>query len=159
MTIDQLLKMPVGEKTGGFILTVKKTKKAVKLPSGQYIHTVILVDDTGEMLADFKDQGGKGAYNPLVKGQEVRIVVSEIQHADPTSKEIALRSAKKLYVDQFTIATSTVAEFEAGEEYPDWRTTVRGKIRHGLVCSFIQAGKEIDKVEIKALEDYIMNGE
>lgn len=153
MTIDQLLKMPVGEKTGGFVLTIKKTKKAVQLPNKQYIHTVVLFDETGEMLADFKDQGGKGAYNPMIKGQEVKIIVSEIQQAE---------TGIKLYIDQFALATGNSEPdlgYAPGEDYPDWRTTVRGKIRHGLTCSYIKSGKEPDKDTVKKWTEFIMTGE
>lgn len=157
-TIKQLLAMPIGEKTGGgFILTVKKTKKAVQLPNKQYIHTVVLFDDTGEMLADFKDQGGKGAYNPMIKGWQVKIIVAEIQAADATGRCKEDQTGKKLYVDQFSVVTSQ--SNEPGDDYPDWRVTVRGKIRHGLVCAYIRAGKEIDKVEIEKTIEYIMEGE
>lgn len=148
MTIKQLLEMPVGEKIGGFVLTIKKTKKAVQLPNKNYIHTAVLFDSTGEMLADFKDPGGKGAYNPMIKGQEVKVIVAEIQQAE---------AGTKLYVDQFSLVTSQ--DFEPGNDYPDWRVTVRGKIRHGLVCSYIKAGKKIDKTEINTLIEYIMEGE
>lgn len=50
-----VLAMPCGERIGGgFILTVKSTKKYVYLPEGHPIYTVVLFDNTGEMLADFK---------------------------------------------------------------------------------------------------------
>ena len=156
MNIAQIQKMPVGERLGGgFVLTVKKTKKSVQLPDKTYIHTVVLFDSTGEILADFKDQGGKGAYNPLIKSQEVKVIVAEIQHAEVGTK---------LYVDQFALVTSQ--DLEPGEEYPDWRTTVRGKIRHGLVCSLIRAGEitiepitKKSKDFIEAMAEYIMTGE
>jgi len=170
MNIAQLQKMTVGERIGGgFVLTVKKTKKSVQLPNKYYIHTVVLFDSTGEMLADFKDQGGKGAYNPMIKGHDYKIIVAEIQHADPASKEIALRDAKKLYVDQFSKVTQGSEPdvgYAPGEDYPDWRTTVRGKIRHGLVCAFIQSGEiavepitKESKEYIEAMTEYIMTGE
>lgn len=160
MTIKQLLEMPVGEKIGGgFVLTIKKTKKEVLL-NGYYTHSVVLFDETGEMLADFKDPGGKGARNPMIKGWEVKIIVAEIQAAEPTKSGEAV---KKLYVDQFSVVTANVADqkvgYEPGDDYPDWRVTVRGKIRHGLVCSYIKAGKEIDKTKIEKLIEYIMEGE
>lgn len=164
ITIEQLKKMPVGEKIGGgFALTIKKTKKAVQLPDKTYIHTVVLFDKTGEMLADFKDQGGAGAYNPMIKGQEVKIIVAKIQHAE---------AGTKLYVDQFSIPSSgsePKVGYEAGEDYPDWRTTVRGKIRHGIVTSDKGAGivpncKETEKCKAYKMdalywEEFIMTGE
>lgn len=149
ITIAQLKAMPIGEKIGGgFVLTVKKTKKSVQLPNGYYIHTVVLFDPSGEMIADFKDQGGKGAYNPPIKGQEVKIVVAEIQHAE---------TGTKLFIDQFALVTSTGNE--PGEDYPDWRTTVRGKIRHGVTCAYIRAGKEPDKDTVNKWVEFIMTGE
>ncbi len=149
ITIEQLKKMPVDEKIGGgFVLTIKKTKKAVQLPNKTYIHTVVLFDKTGEMLADFKDQGGAGAYNPMIKGQEAKIVVAQIQHAE---------TGTKLYVDQFSLVTSQ--SLEPGSDYPDWRTTVRGKIRHGITCAYIQAGKEPDKDTVRKWTEFIMTDE
>lgn len=156
ITIAQLKKMPVGEKIGGgFVLTVKKTKKAVPLPNKLYIHTVVLFDETGEMLADFKDPGGTGAYNPMIKGQEVKIIVAEIQHAE---------AGTKLYVDQFSLVTQgsePKTGYEPGDDYPDWRVTVKGKIRHGIVCSLIRSGvctQDIDKSEVERLIEYIVDG-
>ena len=131
MKIKELLNGKVGERIGGgFVLTIKKTKKSVSLPNKHYIHTVVLFDDTGEMLADFKDPGGAGAYNPMVKGCQVKIVVAEIQQAEA--------GGKKLYVGQFSVVrgdSEPKVGYEPGDEYPDWRTTVRGKIRHGLCCA------------------------
>lgn len=166
MKIEQLKKMPVGQKIGGgFILTVKKTKKAVRLPNKNYIHTVVLFDNTGEILADFKDPGGAGAYNPMIKAQEVKIIVAEIQHAE---------IGTKLYVDQFALITSQPPEtnYAPGDDYPDWRTTVRGKIRHGQVCSALKGllaqGKTLEeaadeilahKTKIENLAEYVMTGE
>ncbi len=165
MTIDRLLKMQIGQHAaGGFVLTVKKTKKSVKLPNGRYIHTVVLFDNTGEMLADFKDPGGAGVYNPLIKGQQVKIIVAEIQAADSTGQAKVDQTGTKLFVDQFVLETSTQYK---EEEYPDWRVTVRGKIRHGLVCAGIKAGRinmvdEIPKTAKKIIEshiEFIMTGE
>jgi len=146
ITIEQLKKMPVGHKVGGgFVLTVKKTKKSVQLPNKHYIHSVVLFDSTGEMLADFKDAGGAGAYNPLIKAQEVNIIVAQIQDAE---------AGTKLYVDQFSLVTSQ--SLEPGEDYPDWRTTVRGKIRHGVVCAYIHSGREPDKETVREWVKFIM---
>ncbi len=165
MTIADILKYPVGYKFGGCVLTVKKTKKSVRLPNDRYIHTVVLFDSTGEMLADFKDPGGAGAYNPLTKGQQVKITVAEIQTADSTGQAKVDQTGTKIFVDQFVLETST--SNEPGEEYPDWRVTVRGKIRHGLVCAGIKAGRinmvdEISEKTKKIIEshiEFIMTGE
>lgn len=166
ITIKQLLEMKVGSKIGGgFVLTVKKTKKAVQLPNKHYIHTVVLFDSTSEMLADFKDPGGAGVYNPMKKGNEYKIIVAEIQQAEP-------QAGKKLWVDQFSVVrggSEPEVGYEPGDDYPDWRVTVRGKIRHGLVCAMIPKKEfgphsnmlvltDEDKKKIEELAEYIMEG-
>ena len=156
-TIEQLRKMPVGQRIGGgFVLTVKMTKKSVQLPNKKYVHTVVLCDETGEMVADFL---GLGSYLPLKKGQQVKIIVAEIQ-------ELVLKPGNdgiKLYVDQYQTLTQTLDEYDAeiASYKNQWEIEVRGKIRHGLVCSYIQAGVSIDKptkAKINELVEYIFNG-
>lgn len=154
MTITQLLAMPVESRIGGgFILTVKTTKKYVQLPNKKYVHTVVLFDKTGEMVADFLS----GTYNPLIKGEQIKIIVAEIQAL--VLKDGA--SGIKLYVSQFERLTQTLDEYEREQnEYAlVWDKQTRGKIRHGLVCSYIRTGAEIDKERIEQLVEYIMTGE
>jgi hypothetical protein len=154
-TIKQLREMPVGTRIGGgFVLTVKMTKKSVQLPNKQYVHTVVLCDETGEMVADFLDPG---TYLPVKKGQQIKIIVAEIQ-------ELVLKAGDngvKLYVSQFQVITQTIDEYEADTLIYQSRleSEIRGKCRYGLVCSFIRAGKPIDKAEIGLLVEYIMTGE
>lgn len=157
MIISQLLKMPVGQRTGGgFILTIKKTKKSVQLPNKKYIHTVVLFDNSGEILADFKDPT-KAGYIPLIKGQQVHIIVAEIQNAE---------SGIKLYVDQYEVVKGKPGPdyFQGFDDMPDYEAIVRGKIRMHTTCSFIRAGMnfyEIDKHKeaINKMVDFIMTGE
>lgn len=149
ITIDQLLKMPAGERMGGgFILTVKTTKKYVQLPNGNFVFTVVLFDNTGDILADFKCS----TYSPLIKGEQLAIIVAEIQQAE---------KGTKLFVHQFDRpkGKSEPDYYAGGDNIPDWETITRGKIRHGLVCSFIRSGKEIDVPYIEKLVEYIFTGE
>lgn len=160
ITIAQLLAMPCGERIGGgFILTVKSTKKYVYLPEGHPIYTVVLFDNTGEMLADFK--GAKGTYTPLIKGEQIKIIVAEIQAADPSSNKIVLKEGKKLFVDQFERLTQTLSEYEDQmvSYQEDWDRQIEGKCRHGLTCAYIRAGKEPNKDEINKWVKFIMTGE
>jgi len=161
MTIDQLLKMSVGEKVdGGVVFAVKTTKNWTRLPDNNYVFTVVLFDDTGEVLADFKN----AAYDPLKKRDNVSIVAAQIQAADPSSKKIALKEGKKLWVDQYVIVTNHASRtepdyYQGDEELRDWQAVTKGKIRHGLTCAYIRAGKAIDKQEIEKLVEYIFTGE
>lgn len=154
ITVAQLLAMPVGTRIGGgFVLTIKTTKKYVQLPNKKYVHTVVLFDNTGEMVADFLS----GTYNPLIKGEQVKITVAEIQ----TSVLKSGGSGIKLYVSQFERLTQTLDEYEQEQnEYKlEWDKQIRGKCRFGLVCSYIRTGAEIDKERIEQLIEYIMTGE
>ncbi len=163
MTTAELLKMPVGQKIGGgFVLTIKKTKKFVQLPNKSYIFTVVLFDATGEILADFKTIGG----SPLGKGRQVKVIVAEIQAADSTGRSKVDQTGKKLYVDQFSMVTQTITEYEdeLNEQEQRWDAITQGKIRHGLTCSLVKGKRSIDisvseKEEINSLVEFIKTGE
>jgi len=155
MTIDQILKMPIGQKFGGFDLTIKTAKKKWQV-NKTWMHQVCLMDETGEMLADVNI----GQYIPLHRGTRIHIIVAEVQDNE---------KGKKLYIDQFDRLTMTVPEYEAqiGSAEDDWDKVNRGKVRHGLICALIRSGqiKEEDiplgsgaKMKIEALVDYIMTG-
>ena len=168
MTIDQLLKMPVGEKVGGFSLSIKTYKKT--WPVGKvWFQQVILADATGEIPADVNlgkttipntQPGLRGHGNTL------KIIVCEVQNAEYLGKD-----RKKLLVDQFSSPTMTMTEYEAiqGNGLLEWEREIKGKIRHGIVCSMIQKLDDNmpinlrltpeQKKEIEALVEFIMTGE
>ena len=155
ITIAQLLVMPVGERVGGgFLMTIKTVKKSTQLPNGKFVHTVVLFDNTGEMLADIKDPG---TYNPPIRGTQLLIVVAEIQAAE---------KGTKLYIDQFDFPASKSEPdyYAGGDNIPDWQTITRGKIRHGIVCACIKTGNSLVRVnelkpQIEELVEYVFTGE
>lgn len=165
ITISQLLAMPVGEKIGGgFVLTVKTTKKWIRLPDNNYVFTVVLIDETGEILADFKN----ATYDPIQKQDTIAIRNGQVQAAEADSGLRASQEGKKLWIEQYTIVTSnasrtadSIRSYEnMGEDFPDWETIVRGKIRHGIVCSYIQSGRDVPQASyIESLVEYIFTGE
>ena len=152
-TIKQLLAMPTGEKVGGFELSIKTFKKNFQV-GDIWFQQVILMDTTGEMPADVNV--GKQRNSLRGRAASLKIVVCEVQEAEYLGKD-----RKKLLVHEHTIPTITVGEWEEEQEAIEtkWNKEIEGKIRHGLVCSFIKAGKEIDKPAIEALVKYIMTGE
>jgi len=168
MTIAELLSMPVGQKVaGGFILTVKKTKKSVRLPDKRYIHTVVLFDNTGEMLADFRDPSPT-EYNPIIKGRQISVIVAKIQAADSSGRAKVDQTGTKLFVKQYSIPTMAIDEYEQGltEDEERWDKINRGKVRHGLVCALIRAGEikiepiaDQSKEHIRAMVKFIMTDE
>jgi hypothetical protein len=115
ITISQLLDMPIGERTGGgFPLTVKHTHKIDKYtgekseaewtPSEGYVHEVTLTDGTGDILADMRTL----KYNKLIRRNEVKIIVCEIQHS-------ANATGKKLLVHEWDKVTCTADELPESE--------------------------------------------
>jgi hypothetical protein len=132
-TIKQLLEMPIGQKTGGYDLSIKTFKKNWQVDTIWWSQ-VIFMDGTGEIPADVKI-GTK--YNPL-RGrvaERIHIIVAEVQEAEYLGKD-----RKKLVVDQFSIPSITVDEYDQATE--DWNhfneEQIKGKIRHGLSCSYIE---------------------
>ncbi len=153
MTIKQLLAMPINEKVGGFELSIKTFKKTFQVGK-LWFQQVILMDSTGEIPADV-NVGTQ--HNPLRgRASSIRIVVCEVQEAEYLAKD-----RKKLLIHECTIPTTTMGEWEEEQEAIEtkWNKEIEGKIRHGLVCSFVKAGKGIDKPAIEALVKYIMTGE
>lgn len=157
MKIIDILKMPIGQKLGGFVLTIKIAKK--KWQVGKvWMHQVVLMDETGEMLADVRI----GGYLPLIAGNKIRIIVAEIQAVELPPKT-KFHNRTKLYIDQFEKLTITVPEYEAqmGNVEDDWDKVNRGKVRHGLCCAFIRSNTANPlniKEQIEELVEYIMTG-
>lgn len=157
-TIALLKNMPTGTKAGGFEFAIKTKKKLFKI-GDDWIHTLVLCDKTGDMLADVNI--GKG-YKPITT-PTIHITVSEVQDAELNNKPV-----KKLYIDQFTVPTFIGEPPELsdnGFELPDWEKIAEGKIRHGLVNTLLRTGEiksikptETQKIEIEKLIEYIVEG-
>ncbi len=148
MTIAQLLKMPVGTRIGGgFVLTIKTARKKTQVKNN-WIHTVTLFDETGEMEADVNIK----TYAPLIRSQEIKIIVAEIQQT---------RDGIKLYVDQFApvveVAEPPMSGFEI--QQADAAQVVRSKIKCLFLMGKFQSGKSDAEVlkssKSKILEEII----
>ncbi len=158
MTIQQLLDMKLYEEaSGGFVLTVKHTHKATKVPGG-WTHELTLTDDTGDILADMVME----VYTPFVRRQEIKIILCEIQ---PSTK------GKKLLVKKWEKITCTADELPERDQRDPLRQNgpnleARGKTKCRLACSSIEAeyatlddspeGKNARALVIK-LADWVMS--
>lgn len=149
--IEQIKEMPIGTRFGGFTKTIKTAKKKWQV-DGKWIHQVQLMDKTGDMLADVNI----GKYEPLIGGQEIRIIVAEVQET-----EVRNVPTLKLYVDQFSMPTITeppdVMNLSNGEP----ARVIRGKIKTWLAAGCLQSGtppREVDRDGIDSLVDWIMEG-
>ena len=145
MTIKQLLAMPIGEKVGGFDLTIKTAKKKWQIGS-KWMHQVLAMDETGEMLVDVNI-----AKNiPLQRAQTFWVIVSEIQDSE---------QGKKLYVDQFQLATVTEPDNVMDFGLAESERVIKSKVKCWLVAGCLQGGllpTHIDKNEIDELVYYVM---
>jgi len=166
MKIEQILIQPIGQRFNAGTLTIKTCKKKWQtkghnLASADiWWQQVIFMDETGEMPADIK----LGRYLPLNGKTEVNIIVAEVQNAEYLGKD-----RKKLVVDQHSLPTMTIDDYNSQED--EWFTAqqdqIKGKIRHGITCSYIKAGAirpqeklcKIWKERINDLVDFIMTGE
>jgi hypothetical protein len=155
MTIKEVQKLANGEKTGGFVATLKTIKK--KWQSGdEQIQTAVLADKTGEILAEIllaKNQYGTDTFS---RNEVLKISMAEVQQAT---------EGTKLYVERYIRETATEPDISYnGYELPNWDKINQGKVRHGIVCSYIRAiGKipdlsDVDKATIEKLVNYIMEG-
>ena len=144
MKIEQLLLQSHGQKIGGMTLTVKTSKKTWEIGKIWW-QQVVFMDGTGEIPADVKI----GGYNPIIRGSEVRVIVSEVRDAEYLGKP-----RKILVVDQYSIPTITVDEWNA--EVEEWRQLredeIKGKIRQGLSCAFI-AGFARREADVPAVSE------
>lgn len=142
--------MPLNTRINPGTLSIKTAKKKWQVKDVWY-QQVILMDKTGEIPADVKI----GKYLPLDGKKQINIIVAEVQEAEYLGKE-----RKKLVVDQFSIPTQTVDEYQSRQDELDKevKLVVESKIRCWLVSASIQ-GKELSKAEILKWQEFVMTGE
>ena len=150
MKISQILIQPLGQRFNAGTLTIKTCKKAWEVKNVWY-HQVVFMDNTGEIPADVKI----GKYNPLKRGQEVSVIIGTVRDAEYLGKP-----RKILFVEQYSIITQTIDEFESRQDEIDKevKLIVESKIRCWLVSASIQ-GKELSKVEILKWQEFVLTGE
>jgi len=156
MTIKQLLDMPIGQKVGGFELTVKKYPSKMVEVGKKKIQPVTFIDETGEMVGDVLN----AKYGAIHKGYKIHITVGVIQNGE---------KGKKLFVEQWWIPSITADEYEAikAKEFrqqvfdPEEEYIVQSKVRMHVVCSILTTGnfEDLDKEFINKWVDFIMTGE
>lgn len=158
MKIEQILIQPIGTKINPGAHTIKTAKKKWQVKDIWW-QQVVLMDGTGEIPADVKI--GK-KYVPLNGTGSINIIVAEVQNAEYLNKD-----RKKLVVDQFTIPTTSMAEYEQEQDQleDELKLIVQGKIRHGLVCvarrdlGFKGPLSQMHKECIRSDVKFIMTGE
>jgi len=150
-TIKQLLAMPIGQKWGGEIFTIKTAKKTWQVKDIWW-HQVILIDSAGdEMPADVKI----GTYTPLHSGWGIHIIVSKVQEAEYLGKD-----RKKLVVDQYSIPSTPIEEYESKQADLDReaKLVIESKIRCWLVSASI-TGIQQTKEQLLEWQEFVLTGE
>ena len=150
ITVEQLKEMPNNQGVGGFAMTISKIKKLTQI-GNNWIHQIVLADETGEILADVKI----GTQRiPLQRNQQIKIIVAKVQ-------DIA-EGGKKLYVDQSAQVTASEPDMLDKEGLIQ---EIRSKIMCWQVAAYLQAGNdsysavEFSKSdELKEIVDNIMKG-
>lgn len=148
MTIKDLLETELYEEvTGPFTLTVKHTHKCTKV-NGGWSHELTLTDDTGDILADMEME----VYSPLVRRDEIRILLCEIQ---PSTKD------KKIVVKDWEKITCTADELPQREPL---RQTVDPLGRSKVKCKLTEAWIKregfpgnVERREILRIADWVMS--
>ncbi len=147
INIKTLLDNPP-QRIGGFKKTIKTCKKMWQV-GDNWVHQVVLTDETGDILTDVMI--GKQCIK-LQRTQEIHVVVGETRN--DYDKIV-------LFVEEYVIASATEPPYVpnfTGEE-----KVVRSKIKCWLVASGIQSKQinlsdnfDVAKAKIELLVDFIM---
>lgn len=99
--------------------------------------------------------------NSLSSGSKVGIAYKDNQWTSKDGKQITSHNIV-MFTDANDIQyqSQNLPRKTNTNDAPDWDKIAEGKVRHGLVCALIQAGKDIKDIELvlPAYEDMVMNG-
>jgi len=152
MKVEQILMQPIGQRFNPGMLSIKTYKKTWQV-GDVWWSQVILMDETGEMPADVNV--GK-TYNPIRgRGIRISIIIAQVQNAEYLGKD-----RKKLVVEQYSMPTITMSEYESKQAEIDKeeRLVIESKIRCWLVSSSI-TGQKLTKAEILDWQEFVRTGE
>lgn len=161
MMVKDLKALAAGTEVKGFPLLIKTARKTFKDAVENVWQEVVFMDASGEMLGHIAMEGN----TPWQSKTNLCIMEATIQDTDERRKE----TMKLVVTDCFDAATPITFDQDQDLSAEDWRLNheneIKGKIRHGIVCSMIRAGDRPSakdpKVEkyINAWVDFIMTGE
>jgi hypothetical protein len=163
MNIAELLTKPVGfeyKDGAGFAVTVKTVKKSWPDALGDKIQQFLLTDATGEAIADVMLL--KTDYGPdhINRGSQLRITAFVLQ---PTA------GGARCFVTEYEQPVS-IGEPPPLPDYreqqapvqkrtePNWDLIAIGKVRHGVVCAYLQGGQEPNVSDVLYWTRFIMTG-
>lgn len=147
MTIKELKAMAVGTEVNDVVLTVKHTKKSIN-PKGNkaktgWIQQVVLMDETGDMLADIKID----RFLEFVRGQQINCIVTELR--DNHTKQ----GDKLLYIEEFE-RPAQIGE-NLTDEYLEWKAREDKTVRSKIKCLMTVARIDTDSPLNELLDDLL----
>lgn len=181
--IKDLKNMAAGTEIKGFPLLIKTARKSFRDAEGTTYQEVVFMDASGEMtghiLLEYTGKEHQEGHHTGTAGfslwkskTNLCIMDGVIQDTDERKKE----GMKLVVYECFDAATPLTYSQDQDLNAEDWKKLredeIKGKIRHGLLCAFIQSnqikpdttsGKEhipkFAKTIINELVDFIMTGE
>lgn len=168
--------MPTGTEVKGFPLLIKTARKAFTDTDGTTYQEVVFMDSSGEItghillgtLTSNESQGHKdvSAFSLWKSKTNICIMDGVLQDTDERKKE----GVKLVVFECFDAATPL--SYDQGQELQaeDWKKLredeIKGKIRHGILCSCIKANFNLYELadgnynsQINKLVDFVMTGE
>ena len=134
MTIEMLKKMKDGTFTGDFEFSIKTKKKCFQA-GNDWLHTIVLCDKKGEIIADVL-VGDR--YAPI-NAQVIQVIDAIVQDVIYLNKPI-----KKLYIDKFTVPTTIGDDFMGYDPFKD--LVVRGKCKCILLARMFDQNTNSDNI-------------
>lgn len=176
--IKDLKNAAEGTEVKGFPLLIKTARKPFKDAEGTAFQEVVFMDSSGEMTGHIlleytgeEPQGhhaGSSAFHLWTSKTNLCIMDGVIQSTDERKKE----SVKLVVYNCFDAATPLTFDQQQDLQAEDWKQMrqdeIKGKIRHGIVCSMIKRSHsgpitlkftDEQKEEIAALVNFVMTGE
>ena len=164
--IKDLKKMAAGTEIKGFPLMIKTARQTFKDADGNIVQEVVFMDSSGEMTGHILLENEAARWKSKTN---ICIMLGVIQDTDERKKE-----AEKLFVFEcFDAATPLTFDQSQELQAEDWKRLrqdeIKGKIRHGQVCGYMDAcvirpkmtGPEVEAVKESILywQEFVISGE
>jgi len=96
-------------------------------------------------------------YQQKVVGQPCSEGCGGTYVSNPKTGKIFCDNKCWLTAGQLQNAPQGVKQPVGGDKQPDWDKIALGKVRHGIACAFIQAGKQFNPAEMQPWVDWVMD--
>ena len=134
------------------------------IPNG-YIYTFEMTIETAD--GNYVGQiGSKSENYPTAVGQPIIVNVTEDSHGTKftkvnpkfAGKPVPQQRPQQQPRPQPRQNPPTASPQATGKHEPNWDAIAQGKVRHGLVCAYLNGGKEPDYAKILKHFEFIMTG-